>query len=190
MSDDDNAKKPEVVEEGIKEMKIKGEDSSSDEEVYGTIRVEKAKPQPARVDKIESPVKMEVKSRTQSPKKMRSASHSPTMADGEHEEIIGGEITLKLEPGQPPKLARTASHKVTARPVQMFDDYPDKTEEATGLFQVITQCSYSAKYLGTTEHAMECDCAEEWGKSVCSLQRPQFAVLIYLILMILSRCYD
>ncbi|MCJ1248282.1 histone methyltransferase set2 [Trapelia coarctata] len=162
MSDDDHPQKPEVVEEGIKEMKIKGEDSSSDEEVYGTIRVEEVKPQPAHLDTIESPVKMEIKPATQSPKKGRSAPHSPTKAKGEHEEIIGGEITLKLEPGQPPKLARTASHKVTARPVQMFEDYPDKTDEATGVFQVITQCSYSAKYLGTTEHAMECDCAEEW----------------------------
>ena len=164
MSDDDQPQRPEVVEEGIKEMKIKAEDSSSDEEVYGTIRVEEVKPQPVRLNKIESPVKMEVNFATQSPTKGRSASHSPIKAKGEHEEIVGGEITLKLEPGQPPKLARTASHKVNARPVQMFDDYADKTEEATGVFQVITQCSYSAKYLGTTEHAMECDCAEEWGK--------------------------
>jgi len=170
MSDDDSPKNPEVVEEAIKEMKIKGEDSSSDEEMYETIRVEEVKPQPAHTDKIELSVKMEVKSATQSPKKSRSASHSPTKAKAEPEEIVGGEITLKLEPGQPPKLTRTASHKVPARIVQMFDDYQDKTEEATGVFQVITQCSYSAKYLGSTEHAMECDCAEEWGKIHYSLQ--------------------
>jgi len=176
MSDDDHSQKPEVVEEGIKDMKIEGEDSSSDEEVYGTIRVEEVNPLPAHIDKTESPLKMELKSATQSPKKGCSASHSPTKAKGEHEQIIGGEITLKLEPGQPPKLARTASHKVTARPVQMFDDYPDKTEEATGVFQVITQCSYSAKYLGTTEHAMECDCAEEWGKIQCSSQMSHPAI--------------
>lgn len=164
MSDDDSPKSPEVVGEAIKEMKIKGEDSSSDEEMYETIRVEEVKPQPAHTDKIELSAKMKVKSATQSPKKSRSTSRSPTNAKAEPEEKVGGEITLKLEPGQPPKLTRTMSHKVPARIVQMFDDYEDKTEEATGVFQVITECNYSAKYLGSTEHAMECDCAEEWGK--------------------------
>lgn len=77
---------------------------------------------------------------------------------------VGGDITLKQEPGKPPKLARSASQKVIARPPQLFDHLPNSVNEATESFEVIGSCIYSSKYMGHTEHAMECDCAEEWGK--------------------------
>ena len=103
----------------------------------------------------------------------KSASHSPVKAtnspDGsdvsQHEAIVGGEILLKMEPGQPPKLARSSSQKIPARPTQLFSDYANKTEEAKGVFEVIQTCSYSSKYMGATEHGMDCDCPEEWGKA-------------------------
>ena len=150
-----------MVEEGFKEMKIKNGDSS-DEEALSTIVVERVKQEP--VSQNGTPSTLDIKSATQSPKKYKSGTQSPVKAESEHEEVVGGEITVKLEPGQPPKLARSASKKVIARSAPLFDHYEDKTEEATGVFQVITECAYSAKYLGSTEHAMECDCAEEWGK--------------------------
>ena len=81
------------------------------------------------------------------------------------EEVVGGDIELKLEPGKPPKLQRKSSHKVERRPPPLFFDYEDMTAAATSTFGVITECNYANKYLGTTEHALECDCAEEWGKS-------------------------
>ncbi|KAK5046970.1 histone methyltransferase set2, partial [Cryomyces antarcticus] len=84
------------------------------------------------------------------------------MLKGEREEIIGGDITLKLELGKAPKLARTTSHKVVTRPPQLFSDLPDATSEATRSFQRIPDCIYGAKYLGSTEPALECDCTEEW----------------------------
>ena len=164
MWDGEHDQKPDKVEEGIKDMKIKSEDSSGDEEASGTIRVGEIEQSSTHTSGNSSPTKMEDKSTTQSPKKRPSTSNSPIKGKGEDEQILGGGITLKLEPGQPPKLSRTASQKVVARAPQTFDHYEDKTQEATGVFQVITECSYSAKYLGSTEHAMECDCAEEWGK--------------------------
>ena len=166
MSEDERDRKSDIVEEEFKEMNLKTEDSLSEEDEYGTIRVEEIKPE---FSDIESPVKMETKSRRWSPKKARSKSHSPTKMNGEHEEVIGGDITLKMEPGQPPKLARTASQKVTMKAPLLFDHYDDKTQEATSIFHVITDCSYSNKSMGSTEHAMECDCAEEWGKMLFTL---------------------
>lgn len=80
------------------------------------------------------------------------------------EEKIGGDIVVKQEPGQPPKLARSASQKIVPRAPRLFSHLPDSTEEALKGFEKIEACSYANKYMGYTEHAMECDCAEEWGK--------------------------
>lgn len=81
------------------------------------------------------------------------------------EEKIGGDITVKMEPGQPPKLARTAS-KVVARAPQLFLHLPDSTADARATFETMEDCTYANKYMGYTEHAMECDCAEEWGEYI------------------------
>lgn len=165
MSDEERGRKPKVVEERIKEMKIKNGDSS-EEEAYDTIRVAGFEGESVgSKTAANSPMELDVKSATQSPKKSRSGVQSPDVAKEEHDEVLGGEITVKQEPGQPPKLARTSTSKVVARAAPLFHEYADKTEEATSVFQVITECSYSNKFLGSTEHAMDCDCAEEWGKS-------------------------
>lgn len=77
------------------------------------------------------------------------------------------EVTLKMEPGEPPKLARSLGQKVVGRPLMMYDHLPDKTAEAQQSFQMIQDCIYANKYIGSTEHdSMECDCAEEWGESI------------------------
>lgn len=82
----------------------------------------------------------------------------------DHEETVGGDVILKHEPGQPPKLARTSSQRFIARAAPMFITYADKTEESKTTFTPISGCIYSNKSIGSTEQAMECDCAEEWGK--------------------------
>ncbi|PYI22165.1 hypothetical protein BO99DRAFT_354298 [Aspergillus violaceofuscus CBS 115571] len=82
------------------------------------------------------------------------------------EEKVGGDISVKLEPGQPPKLTRSSSQKVAARPPQLFLQLPDSTAQAQETFEVMDACTYANKYMGYTEHAMECDCAEEWDPSV------------------------
>jgi len=58
-----------------------------------------------------------------------------------------------------------SSKKNPARVAPLFDDLPDATSEANNAYSVIEACTYQNKYLGYTEHAMECDCPEEWGKS-------------------------
>lgn len=103
------------------------------------------------------------KRQSRSPAKKEEAAQSPTVKDDE--EMLGGDVTLKLEPGRPPKLQRTTSRKVERRPPPLFFEYEDKTDEATSTFSLLQHCTYANKYLGTTESALECDCAEEWGKS-------------------------
>lgn len=106
------------------------------------------------------------RSKTLSPVKKESPSQSPVK--GEQEEVVGGDVTLKLESGKAPKLSRTTSQKIIARPPPLFLDWEDKTEEATSSFQMLPDCVYAAKHLGSTEPALECDCAEEWGTSTIS----------------------
>ncbi|KAF2742954.1 hypothetical protein M011DRAFT_374476, partial [Sporormia fimetaria CBS 119925] len=89
-----------------------------------------------------------------------SAASAPDM--GEREETVGGDITLTMTPGKAPKLSRTASQKVVSRPPPLYLDLPDATEDAKSTFGVLTECTYGNKYLGTTDHALECDCSEEW----------------------------
>ncbi|KAJ5888938.1 hypothetical protein N7495_008979 [Penicillium taxi] len=45
---------------------------------------------------------------------------------------------------------------------QLFGHLPDRTEDALATFQQIKECSYAHRDYGYTEHAMECDCSEEW----------------------------
>jgi hypothetical protein len=94
--------------------------------------------------------------------KQPSAAQSPAVK-GEREETIGGDLSIKLEPGKAPKLSRTMSQKVITGPRQLFNDLPDSTDEATSTFDVLPDCTYGARHLGTTEQALECDCIEEWG---------------------------
>lgn len=101
-----------------------------------------------------------VKSRTSSLTPIKTENGDSTAK----EEKVGGDITVKMEPGQPPKLSRSSSQKVVAQAPQLFLHLPDSTAEAQSTFEVMETCTYANKYMGYTEHAMECDCAEEWGK--------------------------
>lgn len=104
-------------------------------------------------------------SRSSSSTSVKSRATSESSVDKkEVKEKVGGENSLKLESGQPPKLARSASQKVVSRVAPLFDGLPDATMDAKGSFSVLEACTYSNKFLGYTEHAMECDCSEEWGK--------------------------
>lgn len=115
----------------------------------------------------DTPRSMLSRSAQRSPAMLPKTSQSPVaseMSKSEHEEVVGGEVTVKLEPGQPPKLARSSSQKIRAKPPQLFDEYPSRTEEAQSKFDVISACIYGAKYMGSTEHGMDCDCTEEWSR--------------------------
>lgn len=97
------------------------------------------------------------------PPKKESA--DPDSGAFSHHEKLTGDILVKQEPGQPPKLTRSSSQKVVSRPPQQFAHLPDSTRDALATFEQTEACWYANKYMGYTEHAMECDCAEEWGES-------------------------
>lgn len=164
MSGKGPAAKTEVLSNNPPDTKSTGGTSSEDEPL-GTIRVSTMKDGSATPMAVALPLKPGSKSTSHSPTNPKDTLPSPTGHRAETEQTIGADIRVKMEPGQPLKLARTSSQKVMARPTPLFDHLPDMTADAKSTFQVITQCIYAAKYLGTTEHAMECDCAEEWGKT-------------------------
>ncbi|KAF9874023.1 SET domain-containing protein [Colletotrichum karsti] len=62
-----------------------------------------------------------------------------------------------------PKLSRKASQKPVKREAPLFTDLPDVTEAASDTFQVIPDCLYGSKHMGSSEHdALDCDCRSEW----------------------------
>jgi [histone H3]-lysine36 N-trimethyltransferase len=165
MSESDPDKKTAQLEPELRDMKIEERATANGEGAGVRVKVEDDD-RPGRTTSLTIPrqSKSRSTSQSQSPiKPKRSTSSSP--ANEEREEVLGGDITLKMEPGKVPKLSRTASHKVVSRPPPLFLDEPDVTEEAKNTFMVLSECTYINKYIGTTEHAFECDCSEEWGMS-------------------------
>ncbi|KAF2168053.1 hypothetical protein M409DRAFT_21499 [Zasmidium cellare ATCC 36951] len=155
--------KHERLESEVRDMKLKEEDSDVDMDTVAPADSEDE----ASASASGAATPSGIKRQSRSPTKRQRFMDSPA-TKSEEEETIGGEVTLKLEPGKPPKLARSTSHKVEKRPAPLFFDYEDKTPEARKTFDILEQCTYANKYLGTTEHALECDCAEEWDTSTRS----------------------
>lgn len=62
------------------------------------------------------------------------------------------------------RLSRKSSQKATpTREPPLFDALPNMTPEACKSFQVIPDCLYGSKNMGSTENdAFDCDCREEW----------------------------
>lgn len=155
MSGGDIVKKEEEIEDDVRHLKI-SRAASLDEDATTKVRTSTPNtPQPLLSSATRS------QSRTQSPMKSESLPQTP---NGKTVSFVGGDITVKLEPGKAPKLARTSSQKIISRPPPLFNDEPDMYQEATSTFDVIQDCIYAAKWLGSTEHAMDCDCREEYGK--------------------------
>jgi [histone H3]-lysine36 N-trimethyltransferase len=104
-------------------------------------------------------------SRSSSSASIKSRATSESSVDKkDSKDKVGGGNLRKMEAGQPPKLARSSSSKVVSRVAPLFAHLPDATMDAKSSFSVLESCTYSNKFLGYTEHAMECDCSEEWGK--------------------------
>ncbi|KAH9843449.1 histone-lysine N-methyltransferase [Teratosphaeria destructans] len=151
--------------DSLRDMSLKEEGASGDIDM-DTIPVAndpRRRPAPRGQDTSGNATPMDFKGSLRSPVKSNGATASPALKN-EDEEVVGGDVELKFEAGRP-KLARTKSHKVEKRPPPLFHDYEDRTEEAKDTFTVLPECTYANKYLGTTEHALECDCAEEWDSS-------------------------
>jgi hypothetical protein len=164
MADDTRDIKPEAVDAALSDMKL--EERRSPDEAQDTIAVNGLYEQaatPGDMKRSRSSTPAAKKSASQSPIKKQSASQTPKSEDDDGEEIIGRDITVTVEPGKAPKLSRKSSQKVVSRPLLLFHDLPDATEEAISVFQVIKDCIYGSKYMGSSEHdALDCDCSEEW----------------------------
>ena len=162
MTEDKRSRRSRVLEASVEELHLENGNTKKE---LGRLRTEEIKEETASSNG-QSPRDVPMKSNTQSPTKHEKASRSPYTGSEKQEDIIGGEVRVKLEPGQPPKLSRSTSQKIVSRPAPLFSDWPSKIEEAKGTFQLLPQCTYSSKYIGSTEHgSMDCDCAEEWGKA-------------------------
>jgi histone-lysine N-methyltransferase SETD2 len=110
------------------------------------------------------PPRLKARSKSQSPS-LKHESDAPSPISSTHEEMLGGDITLKMEPGpggRALKLSRSASQKVVSRPSPLYLDLPDSTEDAKTTFTVLPECTYANKHIGTTDPALECDCSEDW----------------------------
>ena len=158
MDDNEQTQVPPIVQGGLKKMHMKKEIFPGE---MGMMIVESFKE-----ENTNSPRPSPTKSSTHSPIPSEKPLQSPDIMKEGHGESLGGEVVVKMESGNPPKLARSSSQRTTARSPPLFHSYEDKTEESKDHFQIIPACVYSSKYIGSTEHAMECDCTEEWGKTV------------------------
>jgi histone-lysine N-methyltransferase SETD2 len=166
MADDTRDIKPEAVNTALEDMKLEEGALPKAEEGLDTIAVSgeyEQAPTPDDYKRSQSTTPGPVKSASQSPIKKQSPSQTPKSEYDE--EIIGGDITVTVEPGKAPKLSRKSSQKVISRPALLFHDLEDATGEAIGVFQVIKDCIYGSRYMGSSEHdPLDCDCSEEWRK--------------------------
>lgn len=178
MADRKPDKKPERLTSEVRDLKIERSTSPEDSHPLETIPNATTRPPPNddTSSTHSSPVRAApvLKSESRSPIKSDLDGTPPTVKS-EQEKLVGGEITVKMEPGKAPKLTRTSTKKIVTRPAPLFLDVPDATIEATKPFEVIEHCIYANKYMGSTDPAIECECSEEWGRlnkisfPICSL---------------------
>ncbi|KAL5121403.1 histone methyltransferase set2 [Pleosporales sp. CAS-2024a] len=101
------------------------------------------------------------RSQSPTPKKQEDSDSPSPVSSANNEETLGGDITLMVEPGKAPRLSRAASRVVKRAPM-LFLHLPDATQDAKQTFEVLAQCTYANKHIGTTDPALECDCGEQW----------------------------
>jgi hypothetical protein len=158
MSDQEIAPKTEAVDAALSDMKLAEEDIATE-----------AKPAtPLNADDNLQPSPTPKQSRSPTPDdsmRNKSETQTPTSEDEVNTEVVEGDIVVVQEPGKAPKLSRKASQKVVFRPPPLFDHLEDATPECVTKFQVIQDCIYGSKYMGSADHeALGCDCAEDWRK--------------------------
>jgi [histone H3]-lysine36 N-trimethyltransferase len=101
------------------------------------------------------------------PADVNTAKTEPKEPNGHHLTSTSPVKPEPRAPSKPAKLSRAAS-KLPPRVAPLFHHLPDATEEATSTFTVIDACTYQNKYLGYSEHALDCECSEEWGEFIDS----------------------
>jgi SET domain-containing protein len=162
MSDSDSEQNTAQLEPELREMKLEGATPEGAGEGDGPrqVEVEDADSLGRTPTPLAIPPRLKSRSKSQSPI-VKPDPEAPSPGST-HEETLGGDITLKMEPGKAPKLSRTASQKVISRPPPLYLDLPDSTSAAKQTFVVLPECTYANKTIGTTDPALECDCQEEY----------------------------
>lgn len=156
MSGQEVTPKTEAVDAALSEMKLVEDASAPEAKLDLPSSNTYDNPQPSEEPK---------KSRSPTPEEMRNKSDTPKSEDETSTEVVDGDILVVQEPGKAPKLSRKASQKVISRPPKLFDHLEDATPECVKEFQVILDCIYGSKYMGSADHeALGCDCSEDWRK--------------------------
>ncbi len=89
---------------------------------------------------------------------------SRASSEGPEDGRNGSSSLSALDNGSAPKLSRKPSQKASSKTGPLlFDHLADMTEESTKTFQVISDCLYGSRHMGSSEHdAWDCECSEEW----------------------------
>jgi len=111
-------------------------------------------------------VAKEMKSSTSTPKgskpNSRASSVSPDAAKAASDSSSPSDEAPVSKP------SRKTPNKVVREPPALFSHFPDVRDEAAKTYQVINDCLYGSRNMGSTEHdALDCDCNEDWRK--CTL---------------------
>lgn len=65
---------------------------------------------------------------------------------------------------RPPRSSRKPSQQAPKEPV-LYSHLADMTDDSCSHFQVIPDCLYGSKHLGSTDNdSLDCDCRDEWRK--------------------------
>nr|XP_036584713.1 SET domain-containing protein [Colletotrichum truncatum]KAF6794363.1 SET domain-containing protein [Colletotrichum truncatum] len=130
-----------------------------EDEALATVKMEEVK-----IEDSPAPngIKMERDtSRTSSQNKSSHGSRAVSMSPGDDNANDDAGST----PGtnNRSRLSRKVSQKPVKREAPLFGDLPDMTEESCSTFQVIPDCLYGSKHMGSTDNdALDCDCRSEW----------------------------
>ncbi|CAM1502981.1 Fc.00g077570.m01.CDS01 [Cosmosporella sp. VM-42] len=106
-------------------------------------------------------VKKERSTSIPTPNDSNDGSRSPAMSQNGVKSRSGSADTPSST--RPPKLTRKASQKKITREPLLFNHLPNVTSESRKAFQLIPDCLYGSKHLGSTDNdALDCDCNQEW----------------------------
>jgi hypothetical protein len=110
-----------------------------------------------------------VKEEEMGPESSREGSRPASKHSEEREVKQDSESTTTLENASGIKSSRKASRKTGSRTAPLFDHLPDATEDSLEHFQIIHDCLYGSRNIGSSDNdALDCDCAEEWRKSTAT----------------------
>lgn len=88
----------------------------------------------------------------------------PASLDGLKSRSDGADQIRIPAEAKPPPPSRKPSHpKTSTRDPPLYSDLPEVTADSCKTFQLIPDCLYGSKHLGSTDNdAFDCDCREEW----------------------------